>query len=72
MLSIRALAIGKTPFPESQDIDPVKASTGEGTSRWPTNQVAKGVYISVMPACIPGVDEPLMPPMRRAGAARRR
>jgi hypothetical protein len=71
VLSIRALAVGVAPFPAAVDADPVKASTGEGTTRWPTGEIAKGVYISVMPACIPGVDEPLVP-SRRLPAARRR
>jgi hypothetical protein len=73
VLSIRALAVGPMSFPASADVERIKAPTGAGTTRWPTGEIAKGVYISVMPACIPGVDEPLGPPVnRRAGSARRR
>jgi len=68
IMSIRALSLGQTLFPAPAEMERVKAPTGAGTSRWPTGEVGRGVYISVMPACIPGVDEPL----RRAGSARRR
>jgi hypothetical protein len=75
VLSIRALAVGPMPLTlgsEGSDVERVKAPTGAGSTRWPTGEIAKGVYISVMPACIPGVDEPLGPPHRRAVPARRR
>ncbi len=68
VLSIRALAIGPTPFEAGSEMERVKAPTGEGSTRWPTGEIAKGVYISVTPACIPGVDEPFGPTRR----ARRR
>jgi hypothetical protein len=71
VLSIRALALGQAPLAAGGDGERVKAPTGAGTSRWPTAEVGRGVYISVMPACIPGVDEPLRP-ASRAGPARRR
>jgi hypothetical protein len=68
VLSIRALSLGQTPFTETGQVERVRASTGAGTSRWPeaTTSLGRGVYISVMPGCIPGVDEPL-----RSGARRR-
>jgi hypothetical protein len=74
VLSIRALSLGQTPFVDSGEMERVRASTGAGTSRWPsaTTPIGRGVYISVMPACIPGVDEPLWPGTQRPGAARRR
>ena len=74
VLSIRALSLGQTPFAETGEMERVKAPTGAGTSRWPsaTTPVGRGVYISVMPACIPGVDEPLWPGTQGRGAARRR
>jgi hypothetical protein len=77
VLSIRALAVGPVPLsigaPDGTtgtEVGRVKAPTGAGSDRWPTGELAKGVYISVMPACIPGVDEPLGPPVQRR--ARRR
>lgn len=75
VLSIRALSLGQTPFAATGEMERVRASTGAGTSRWPSaaTELGRGVYISVMPVCIPGVDEPLGPPVsRRAGPARRR
>jgi hypothetical protein len=72
VLSIRALSIGQTSFPQVQEVERVTAPTGAGSTRWPTGEIAKGVYISVMPACIPGVDEPLGPVNRRTAPARRR
>jgi hypothetical protein len=70
VLSIRALSLGQTTFPAAPEVERVTAPTGAGTTRWPTGEIAKGVYISVMPACIPGVDEPLGP-ARRVPARRR-
>jgi hypothetical protein len=63
VLSIRALSLEQAPLVESGEMGRVTAPTGAGTSRWPsaTTPVGRGVYISVMPACIPGVDEPLWP-----------
>jgi hypothetical protein len=74
VLSIRALSVGQSPFVETGEMERVKAPTGAGTSRWPSaaTPVGRGVYISVMPACIPGVDEPFWPGTGRGGAARRR
>jgi hypothetical protein len=72
VLSIRALSVGPPAFPQVQEVERVTAPTGAGSTRWPTGEIAKGVYISVMPACIPGVDEPLGPASRRAAPARRR
>ena len=72
VLSIRALSVAPVPFTlgsEGSEVERVKAPTGAGSTRWPTGEIAKGVYISVMPACIPGVDEPLGPTRR---ATRRR
>src|SRR5262245_58187211 len=68
-LSIRALSLGQPAFTDTGDLERVRASTGAGTSRWPsaTTHVGRGVYISVMPGCIPGVDEPALP-----GTSRRR
>jgi hypothetical protein len=73
VLSLRALAVGNVPLSigasdgtVGSDVGRVKAPTGAGSDRWPTGELAKGVYISVMPACIPGVDEPLGPAPRRA------
>lgn len=71
VLSIRALSLGQTALPPAPEGERVTAPTGAGTTRWPTGEIAKGVYISVMPACIPGVDDPLGP-RRRAAPARRR
>ena len=74
VLSIRAMSINQAPFGDTGDMDRVKASNGSGTNRWPspTTPLARGVYISVLPSCIPGVDEPLFPSAPRSSAARRR
>ena len=73
VLSIRALSIGETPFAETGEMERVRASTGAGSSRWPSavTSVGNGVYLSVMPGCIPGVDEPYWPGGHRSGARRR-
>jgi len=79
ILSIRAHALGlvqESPLPQDTrlpGLERMRAPTGEGTSRMPsaTTEVARGVYITVMPACIPGVDEPLLPPPYRAPVRRR-
>jgi hypothetical protein len=72
-LSIRALSLGETSFTEGGDTERVRASTGAGTSRWPSTrtEIGRGVYFSVSPSCIPGVDEPLWPGPSRPGARRR-
>lgn len=71
VLSIRALSVGPTTFTDTGDLERVRASTGAGSSKWPpaSTQVGRGVYLSVMPGCIPGVDEPYLPGQR---AGRRR
>ena len=67
VLSIRALSVTDTPFTDTGEMERVRASTGAGTSRWPaaTTSVGHGVYLSVMPGCIPGVDEPFWPGSQR-------
>lgn len=71
-IRVRALGIETAPAPElssSLGLETVKAPTGAGTSRMPstTTELARGVYLTVMPVCLPGVDEVGFPP-----AARRR
>jgi hypothetical protein len=72
-LSIGALSLGKPSFTEVGSSERVRASTGAGTSRWPSSrtEIGRGVYLSVSPSCIPGVDEPLWPGTQRPGARRR-
>jgi hypothetical protein len=69
ILSIRARALGViTDAPDGASVERVKAPTGEGVSRMPsaTTEIGRGAYVTVMPACIPGVDEPAFPsPYRR-------
>jgi hypothetical protein len=72
VLSIRALSVGQTVFPQVPEVERVTAPTGAGTTRWPTGEIAKGVYLHVNPVCIPGVDEPLGPGARRTAPPRRR
>jgi hypothetical protein len=62
ILSIREMSMG-APFADTGDLDKVKSSNGGGTSRWPSpnTPIARGVYFSFSPSCIPGVDEPLVP-----------
>jgi hypothetical protein len=75
VLSIRALSLGQVPFPANVDTERIKAPTGAGTSRWPSasTEVARGVYLSVMPVCVPGIDEPYRAPVsQRAAPVRRR
>jgi hypothetical protein len=69
VLSIRSLSVTPTTFTDGGQLERVTAPTGSGTSTWPAaaTHIGRGVYISVTPGCIPGVDEPLWP-----GAARRR
>jgi hypothetical protein len=73
-LSIRALSLSQPSFTDTGDLDRVKPLNGSGTSRWPSasTPVARGVYISVSPLCVPGVDEPFFPGPPRSSAARRR
>jgi hypothetical protein len=65
VLSIRALSIGPPTFPQAPEVERVTAPTGAGTTRWPTGEIARGVYLHVSPVCIPGVDEPFEPSGRR-------
>jgi len=73
-LSIRALSLSPTLTGDTGDLDRVKSTNGGGTNHWPSNStpLARGVYISVSPSCIPGVDEPFFPGAQRPSAARRR
>ena len=75
-LAIRALALGFAPLPvTSMEFETVKAPTGAGIDRMPsaTTEIARGVYITVMPSCLPGMDDPLRAPVsRRAGVPVRR
>lgn len=75
VLSIRARALGleTASLPElsnSLGLETVKAPTGAGSSRMPsaTTELAPGVYLTVMPSCLPGVDDVGLPPavQRRA------
>jgi hypothetical protein len=64
LLSIRARALGLIQDTAPDDgLEPMRAPTGEGRSQMPsaTTEIARGVYLTVMPACLPGVDEPLLP-----------
>ena len=74
ILSIREMSVSGTPFGDTGDLDKVKSTNGSGKSSWPSPNVpvARGVYFSFTPACIPGVDEPYFPGARRPSAARRR
>ena len=73
VLSIRARALGLEAAPMSEasnllGLEPVKAPSGAGSSRMPsaTTEIARGVYLTVMPSCLPGVDERgLSPAVRR-------
>jgi hypothetical protein len=67
VLSIRSLSVSPMSFTEVGQVERVTAPTGSGTSSWPSaaTHIGRGVYISVMPGCIPGVDEPLLPSRRR-------
>jgi hypothetical protein len=64
VLSIRALSVGPTTFSQPAEVERITAPTGAGTTRWPTGEIAKGVYLHVNPVCLPGVDEPLIPSAR--------
>ena len=73
VLTIRARALGLETAPigepsNSLGLEPAKAPTGAGSIRMPsaTTEVARGVYLTVMPSCQPGVDDlGLSAPVRR-------
>src|SRR5262245_21523022 len=71
VLSIRASSL-QAPLVDTGETERVTAPTCAGSSRWPSasTPIGRGVYLSVMPACIPGVDEPLWPGTPRAGRRR--
>jgi hypothetical protein len=73
VLSIRAMSLNPTTLGDTGDIDRVKQQNGGGTTRWPSpnTPIARGVYFSMSPSCIPGVDEPFFPGTQRSSAARR-
>jgi len=69
-LSIRARALGIAPEPPggaTLGLEPMKAPTGAGSTRWPrpVTELGKGVYISVDPLCLPGDQIPLRRSPRR-------
>lgn len=74
-LSIRALGSGPESLSRSApvEIERIRPTLGAGSSRWPsaTTEVAPRVHVTVMPACIPGLDEPPPLPGRRTRAPRR-
>lgn len=63
ILSIQEMSLTATPYGDTGDMDRVKSTHGGGTSSWPSpnTPIARGVYFSFSPSCIPGVDEPLVP-----------
>jgi hypothetical protein len=70
-LSIRARALGIVPeslVAPSLDLEAQKAPTGAGSMRWPSarTEIARGVYITMMPSCGPE-DELWRLPGRRPG-----
>jgi hypothetical protein len=74
-LSIRSRGLGITSEPPTGTnfgVETARPRTGAGTTRWPSavTELAPGVYLTVEPACIPGVDEPLFP-VRRPASRRR-
>ena len=74
-LSIRAQALGILAPPRDADrlgIEAERAPTGAGTTRMPqaVTELRPGLYLSVMPACVPGYDD--FPVPRRRGAPPRR
>ena len=74
ILSIREMSMSGASLVDTGDLDKVKSTNGSGTSSWPSPNVpvARGVYFSFSPSCIPGVDEPYFPGAQRPSAARRR
>jgi len=74
-LSIRSRGLGITvepPTGTNLGMESARPRTGAGTTRWPSavTELAPGVYLTVQPACIPGVDEPLFPARRPASRRR--
>jgi hypothetical protein len=67
ILSIREMALSATRVGDTGDMDRVRSTNGSGTSSWPSpnTPIARGVYFSFSPSCIPGVDEPLVPQRAR-------
>jgi hypothetical protein len=68
-MSMRGEALGMEVRPPTLDtlgLGPVRAPTGSGSVRAPsaTTEIGRGVYLTVSPSCIPGVDEPLFPARR--------
>jgi hypothetical protein len=71
-LSIRARSLGLVPGATGDTtlgLGTMRAPTGAGTTRWPSSELAPGVYLQVAPACLPGED-PFS--SRRPPPARRR
>jgi hypothetical protein len=71
-LSIRARSLGLTPGATGDTtlgLGTMRAPTGAGTTRWPSAELAPGVYLQVAPTCLPGED-PFS--ARRPPPARRR
>jgi hypothetical protein len=71
-LSIRAQSLGLTPGVTGDTtlgLGTMRAPTGAGTTRWPSAELAPGVYLQVAPTCLPGED-PFS--SRRPPPARRR
>jgi hypothetical protein len=71
-LSIRARSLGLVPGATGDTtlgLGTMRAPTGAGTTRWPSAELAPGVYLQVAPACLPGED-PFS--ARRPPPARRR
>src|SRR5262249_29342679 len=55
-LSIRARALGLVPGPTGDTtlgLGTMRAPTGAGTTRWPSAELAPGVYLQVAPTCLP-------------------
>ncbi len=74
-LSVHGRALGVLPDSTagaSLGLEPERAPTGAGSLRMPsaTTELGRGVYVSVMPSCIPGMDDGL--PLRRRGLPVRR
>ena len=68
-MSMRNEALGvevRPPTLDSLGLGTTRVPTGDGSARMPsaTTQLGRGVYLTVTPSCIPGVDEPLFPARR--------
>ena len=68
-LAIRAQALGLTPATVGDPtlgLGTMRAPTGAGTTRWPSAEVAPGLYMGA-PTCLPGEDSFSLrrPPSRR-------